>query len=132
MPKEVELNNSNFESFRKSTALPVVVDCWASWCEGCKAEMRALNELKSKYAKTKFQVVGINFDNTADVAQQFVRDNRYEWIQLHDQGGLESELAVSYGILTLPFNVVVDKTGKVVKTGVHWTELDGIIEELTK
>ncbi len=111
---------------------PVVYHCWASWCEGCKAEMRALNELKSKYAKTKFQVVGINFDNTADVAQQFVRDNRYEWIQLHDQGGLESELAVSYGILTLPFNVVVDKTGKVVKTGVHWTELDGIIEELTK
>ncbi len=111
---------------------PVVYHCWASWCEGCKAEMRALNELKSKYAKTKLQVVGLNFDNTPDVAKNFVRENRYDWIQLHDDGGLESNLAVSYGILTLPFNVVVDKSGKVVKTGVHWSELDGVIEGLVK
>ena len=114
------------------TGGPIVYHCWASWCEGCKAEMRALNELKSKYAKTKFQVVGINFDNDASVAKNFVREQRYDWIQLHDQGGLDSELAVSYGILTLPFNVVVDKTGKVVKTGVHWTELDSLIEQLVK
>ncbi len=111
---------------------PVVYHCWATWCEGCKAEMRALNELKSKYAKTKLQVVGINFDSNADLAKTFVRENRYDWIQLHDQGGLESELAVSYGILTLPFNVVVDKTGKVITTGVHWTELDAVIEDLVK
>jgi phosphoribosylanthranilate isomerase len=94
--------------------------------------MRALNELKSKYAKTKFQVVGINFDNDANTAKKFINENRYDWIQLHDQGGLESNLAVSYGILTLPFNVVVDKSGKVIKTGVHWTELDSVIEELVK
>ncbi|MEZ6151911.1 MAG: redoxin family protein [Pirellulaceae bacterium] len=111
---------------------PVVYHCWASWCEGCKAEMRALNELKSKYAKTKFQVVGINFDNQAETAKNYIRENRYDWIQLHDEGGLESNLAVGYGILTLPFNVVVDKTGKVVKTGVHWTELDSVIEDLVK
>ncbi len=111
---------------------PVVYHCWASWCEGCKAEMRALNELKSKYAKTKFKVVGINFDNEANTAQSFIREEGYDWIQLHDQGGLDSNLAVSYGILTLPFNVVVDKTGKVVKTGVHWTELESVIEELIK
>lgn len=111
---------------------PVVYHCWATWCEGCKAEMRALNELKSKYAKTKLQVVGINFDSNADLAKAYVRENRYDWIQLHDRGGLESELAVSYGILTLPFNVVVDKTGKVVSTGVHWTELDSVIEDLVK
>lgn len=111
---------------------PVVYHCWASWCEGCKAEMRALNELKSKYAKTKLQIVGINFDNEAGLAKNYLRENRYDWIQLHDQGGLESELAVGYGILTLPFNVVVDKTGKVVTTGVHWTELDSVIEGLVK
>lgn len=111
---------------------PVVYHCWATWCEGCKAEMRALNELKSKYAKTKLQVVGINFDSNADLAKTYLRENRYDWIQLHDQGGLESDLAVSYGILTLPFNVVVDKTGKVITTGVHWTELDSVIEDLVK
>lgn len=125
------LDNRQFSSdaYRGS---PIVYHCWASWCEGCKAEMRALKELKSKYAKTKLQVVGINFDSEPDLALGYLKQQSFPWVHLYDEGGLESDLAVRYGILTLPFNVVVDSTGKVVKTGVHWTELDGILEELTK
>lgn len=111
---------------------PVVYHCWASWCEGCKAEMRALKELQAKYAKTKLRIVGINFDNDPQPATAFLKQNPFPWVHLYDQGGLDSNLAVSYGILTLPLNVVVDGTGKVVKTGVHWTELDGVLEELVK
>ncbi len=111
---------------------PVVYHCWASWCEGCKAEMRALKELQAKYSRTKLHIVGINFDNSSDIATGFLRENSFPWVHLFDEGGLESSLAVNYGILTLPFNVVVDKSGKVVKTGVHWTELDGVLEELVK
>lgn len=114
---------------------PVVYHCWASWCDGCKAEMKALNELKSKYSKSKLQVVGINFDTSqSDIAKraEFLRENRYSWLQLNEDGGLDGDLAVGYGILTLPMNIIVDKTGKVVKTGVHWTELDGILEDLAK
>src|SRR5690606_27691002 len=94
---------------------PVVYHCWASWCEGCKAEMRALKELQNKYAKTKLRIVGINFDNSPELANGFLKESPFPWVHLRDEGGLESNLAVSYGILTLPFNVVVDKTGKVVK-----------------
>ncbi len=111
---------------------PVVYHCWASWCEGCKAEMRGLKELQNKYSKTKLNIVGINFDNSKQSANDFLKQNPFPWMHLFDDGGLDSNLAVAYGILTLPVNVIVDKNGKVVKTGVHWTELDGIIEELTK
>ncbi|QDV27077.1 redoxin domain-containing protein [Aureliella helgolandensis] len=114
---------------------PVVYHCWASWCEGCKAEMRALKELQAKYAKTKLKIVGINFDNSeADFARRttFLQEGKFPWVHLVDEGGLDSDLAVGYGILTLPLNIVVDSSGKVVKTGVHWTELDGVIEGLVK
>ena len=53
-------------------------------------------------------------------------------MHLFDEGGFESDLAVGYGILTLPVNFVVDARGRVVKTGVHWTELDALIEQLIK
>ncbi len=111
---------------------PVVYHCWASWCEGCKAEMRGLKELQNKYSKTKFNIVGINFDNSEKLADDFLTANAFPWMHLHDEGGLDSPIAVTYGILTLPVNVIVDKNGKVVKTGVHWTEIDGIIESLVK
>jgi thiol-disulfide isomerase/thioredoxin len=111
---------------------PVVYHCWASWCEGCKAEMRGLKELQNKYSKTNLKIVGINFDNTKKLANDFLTANAFPWMQLYDEGGLDSTVAVAYGILTLPVNVIVDKNGKVVKTGVHWTEIDGILEDLVK
>lgn len=111
---------------------PVVYHCWASWCEGCKAEMRGLKELQNKYSKTNLKIVGINFDNNQKQATDFLTANPFPWMHLYDEGGLDSTAAVAYGILTLPVNVIVDKNGKVVKTGVHWTEIDGIIEDLVK
>ncbi|MDX1925436.1 MAG: TlpA disulfide reductase family protein [Pirellulaceae bacterium] len=111
---------------------PVVYHCWASWCQGCIAEMRGLKELQNKYSKTKLKIVGINFDNNQKQAADFLTANPFPWMHLYDEGGLDSTVAVAYGILTLPVNVIVDKNGKVVKTGVHWTEIDGIIEELVK
>lgn len=111
---------------------PVIYHCWASWCEGCKAEMRALKELQTKYAKNKLRIVGVNLDNNSAQGIAFLKQNPFPWAHLFDEGGLDSTLAVGYGVLTLPANFVVDKDGKVIKTGVHWTELDAVIDELTK
>jgi thiol-disulfide isomerase/thioredoxin len=111
---------------------PTVYHFWASWCDGCKADMRALKELQTKYAKNKLRVVGINLDKDPAKAASFLKENSYPWPHLNDKGGLDSQLAMSYGILTLPMTFVVDKNGKVVRTGVHWTDLDGIIQDLTR
>ncbi len=122
------------QSFASDTYLggPVIYHCWASWCDGCKAEMRALKELQDKYAKNKLRIVGINLDNEATQGVEYLKTSSFTWPHLYDKGGLDSTLAVGYGVLTLPANFVVDKQGKVIKTGVHWTELDALIEELVK
>ncbi len=130
----IEGNTIDGRKFNSASYLggPVIYHCWASWCDGCKAEMRALKELQAKYAKSDLHIVGINFDNSSELGLNFLKQNSYPWIHVYDEGGLDSDLAVSYGILTLPVNVVVDGKGQVVKTGVHWTELDGVIEDLVK
>ncbi|MFN3190424.1 MAG: redoxin family protein [Aureliella sp.] len=111
---------------------PVVYHGWATWCEACKAEMRALKELQAKYAKSKLRIVGLNFDSNDQAGSQFLTKNSYPWVHLYEDGGLESDIAIENGFLSLPVNVVVDKSGKVVATGVHWTELDELIEGLVK
>ncbi len=127
-------NTLDGRSFASESYLggPVIYHCWASWCEGCKAEMRALKELQAKYAKNNLRIVGINLDNNAQLGVNFLKQNPFPWVHVHDEGGLDSALAVGYGVLTLPANFVVDKSGKVVRTGVHWTELDGVIEDILK
>jgi thiol-disulfide isomerase/thioredoxin len=111
---------------------PVIYHGWATWCEACKAEMRALKELQAKYAKSKLQIVGINFDSEEQQGVSFLRKQSYPWVHLYEEGGLESDLAVENGFLSLPVNIVVDKDGRVVATGVHWTEFDKLIGDLVK
>lgn len=115
----------------KLTKAPVIYHCWASWCDGCMAEMRGLRELQSKYAN-KLNIVGLNFDTSAKLGIDMLKQNNFKWPHLYDEGGLDSNLAVNLGIVTLPVTIVVDQNGKVVKTGAHWTELDGIISDLLR
>ncbi len=111
---------------------PTVYYFWATWSDTTKADMRGIKELQAKFAKNKLRVVGVNFDKDPAKATAFLKDNPAPFIHLNDKGGLDSTLAVSYGLLTLPMTFVVDKDGKVVRTGVHWTDLDQIISDLTK
>lgn len=109
---------------------PVIYHGWASWCDACKAEMRALKELQAKYAKSGLRIVGINFDASPQQGIDFLKANPFPWVHLYEEGGLDNSIAISNGFMSLPVNVVVDGKGKVIATGVHWTELDKMIEEL--
>ncbi len=133
-PLQLEAKTLDGRQFNSSSYRggPVVYHSWASWCQGCEKEMRALRELRAKYATSKLRIVGLNFDNSTESGSRFLEQNSFPWVHLYEPGGLDGDLAVNLGILTLPATIVVDKNGKVVRSGVHWTELDGVIEELVK
>jgi thiol-disulfide isomerase/thioredoxin len=111
---------------------PVIYHFWASNCPSCKTDMRALKELQATYAKSKLKIVGVNLDKTPETGVAFLKDINTNWVNVHDKGGMDSQLALTLGIQVLPMNFVVDKDGKVVKTSVHWTDLEKIIDELVK
>lgn len=111
---------------------PVIFHYWASWCEPCQAEMRHLKELQNKYAKEKLRIVGINVDSDAQTAKDFLKQNSYPWVHIYESGGLDGKLAVGLGVFNLPVNVVVDSQSKVIRSGIHYSELDAIIEKLVK
>lgn len=128
------LDNRKFTS-QALLGSPVVYHFWASWCESCKAEMRVLKGLQSKYASSGLKIVGINFDSSErDFAdrKQFLAENEFQWLQVAEQGGLDGDLAVRYGVLTLPLNIIVDKTGKVTRVGLHSMEIDAAIQTMLK
>ena len=45
---------------------------------------------------------------------------------------MESQLANQLGVGSVPMMIVVDASGKVVKTGVHSAELGSVVAELVK
>ena len=46
---------------------PLVVNFWATWCEPCRDEYPALNELARKYAPQGLVVIGISLDDDGEI-----------------------------------------------------------------
>lgn len=112
---------------------PVVVHYWATWCEPCKQDMKLLRRLQANYKRAGLQIVGINVDATADMADGYLKQTPLPWVQLFEPGGLEqSRLATALGVQTLPTMMLIDASGKVVRHNVRAAELDEELSEMLK
>ena len=110
-----------------------VVNFWATWCEPCREEIPGLLRIEKKYASKSLQIVGIAIDS-ADKVRQFAKDFQITYALLI--GGLEAvDLSRQLGNKTgaLPYTVVLDQEGKVVRTHlgkISEQELDEVIAPL--
>ena len=62
----------------------------------------------------------------------FLKANPIDAVQVHMPGGLESPLAVRYGITSLPAMFLIDPDGKVVSRNVAATTIDDELRKLFK
>ncbi|MGB7343328.1 MAG: redoxin domain-containing protein [Pirellulaceae bacterium] len=110
---------------------PVVIHYWATWCEPCKQDMVMLRRLQARYKD--LELVGVNVDTSRELAAGFLKENSLPWIQLYEDGGLESSpLSNEFGVQTLPTMMLIDQSGKVVRHNIRVAELDGELETMTK
>lgn len=112
---------------------PVLIHYWATWCEPCKQDMKLINRLMARYKRAGLTPVGINVDARKEDAEAFLSTNRLPWIQLFEEGGLESSrLSKAFGVQTLPTMMLIDKTGKVVEHNITAAQLDDAIDAMLK
>ena len=93
---------------------PLLVVFWASWATPVKQDLPGLIKLYDKYKKNGLQIVGVNLDNERAELDAFVKEHQVAWPQIFEPGGIESRLAVDYGIISLPTMFLVDAEGKVL------------------
>jgi hypothetical protein len=92
-------------------------------------------ELKDFYAKNRnrgFEIIGVNLDDSPELAKQYVTQNRLAWNQMHEKGGLDGPLANKLGVITVPLMILVDGRGIVVNNNVHVAELEAELNKLVK
>ena len=95
---------------------PMLVYFWATWCKSCKQEVPELKALHEKYKSRNLQVIGISADNT-DKVREFAKEYAINYTLLlgsNDAIALSKQLGNSVG--GLPFAVVIDAKGNIVKT----------------
>jgi len=128
--KGTGLQNESIDS-SNHLGKPVLIFFWASWASPVKAELPELTKVYNKYHDRGFEIVGIDLDNERGEVDAFLKQNPLAWPQIFEAGGMESRLAIDYGIISLPTMFLVDADGKVVNRNLRSaTELERQVEKL--
>jgi thiol-disulfide isomerase/thioredoxin len=94
----------------------IVLNFWATWCGPCREEMPELSQLHTENITKDVVVLGIGID-TVELIKEFTQDTpvSYPLFAAEDEG-MALALALGNDRGVLPYTIIIDRRGKVVKT----------------
>ena len=104
------------------TGRAVLLNFWATWCEPCRAEMPALQQLAERHGPGKLLVLAINFREKPARALQFVKG---AGLTLPVPLDTDGQLAQRWGVKVFPTTLTIDKQGQPrhrVQGEVDWSD----------
>ncbi|WP_167284848.1 TlpA family protein disulfide reductase [Marilutibacter alkalisoli] len=110
----------------------MVVSFWASWCPQCRRKFPVLDYLQEQVDPEQLRVVVVNFKEDASTyraVRRQARKSKVTWT--HDRNGAVSD---AYGVNAVPHTFIIDKTGKVAKVHLGYSErsVPGLIATLNE
>ena len=113
----------------------VLVDFWATWCDGCVAVLPELVELYAKYHDKGLEIYGMSADTKGryELWKSSLTENNMTWVNVCDFSGgrKDSKTRQDYALAAYPTTVLIDgQTGVIIARGKTIDELDAILSEL--
>lgn len=106
-----------------------IVDCWASWCPPCVAEMPNLVAIYEKYHSQGLEILGISFDKEEKAWVDKVAQLGMKWPQGSELNGWENQMMEKYGVNSIPCTFIINQEGIILARGLRGEELEAFIQQ---
>lgn len=123
--------NNDLIKVKEHLGTYTLIDCWASWCGPCRADLPRVKSIYEQFKDKGFKVITISLDQSEKAWRKAVEDEEIECFDcLIDTNKFNSELVKYYNITGIPTNFLLDKNGKIVGYKLHGEHLRKKLEEL--
>jgi thiol-disulfide isomerase/thioredoxin len=94
---------------------PMLIEFWATWCPNCKELMPTLLDAEKKFGKrVKFVALAVAINQSPERVRRWLAANPMPHDTYYD---LDGKAAGAFDAPATSYVVVIDKTGRVVYTG---------------
>jgi peroxiredoxin len=107
----------------------VLLDFWATWCPPCRAELPNVLKTYEAHHKDGFEIIGISLDKDRDALTTFIKEKNMTWPQYFDGKYWKNELAVKFGVNSIPATYLLDGQGAIIGKDLRGESLE---EAVTK
>ena len=115
--RDISGNPFNLQDFKGKVTL---VNFWASWCRPCIEEIPSLNRLTGAMKGKPFQLISVNYAESADDIRTFLKMVNVDFPVLVDPGG---QLTGQWKVVAFPSTFVIGPDGDIhygVNAGIQW------------
>jgi thiol-disulfide isomerase/thioredoxin len=107
---------------------PMLIEFWATWCPNCRELMPTLLDVEKKYgSKVKFVALAVAINQSPERVRRFLAAHPLPHETFFDANG---DAAGAFDAPATSYVVVIDKTGRVVYTGLGGKQdLEGAVKK---
>lgn len=108
-----------------------IVYVWSSWNYESQDIQRRIKKAKAE-AGNRLGVVGINLDASKRECRNMLRYDSLQWSIVCEELMFDSKLLDTFGMKTIPDNIVFDANGRIVARGLRSNEMEERLKQLLK
>jgi peroxiredoxin len=126
--QDFTLRDSNGASVKLSDykGKVVLLDFWATWCEGCKIEIPWYMEFEDRYKKSGFAAIGVSMDSDWKAVKPFLAEKKMNYPVVPGSDGLLN----LYGVRALPATFLIDRDGRIADSHFGMVNEDAFESEI--
>ena len=108
----------------------VLMDFWATWCRPCLAELPHVKGTNETFSQAGFEVFGVSLDDNRAKLDRMIADKKMDWLHHYDGKKWKNELAVKFGVHSVPANLLIDQKGIVQGVNLRGKAVRNLVSKL--